>query len=139
MKFGGLSEEEVEKISKILGQDGVPFGVSQDEAIQSFNTQSIRNDLRHYSPPNISTHCLAIEVEDEDFHRLSKPSRDSLLEFGITDQAPAAADFVPHAGKNIYEELARDTNRVVAMNFKHQLMLVALATLAFWIFKEKFL
>ena len=119
MKFGGLSEQEVKKISKILSQDVIAFEVSQDEEIQAFNTRSIKNNLRHYSPPNISNHSLAITIEDGDILNLSSPAREALLQFGITDQAPAPEDFVPHSGATIHEKLAKDTNRALAFSTRH--------------------
>jgi hypothetical protein len=128
MKFGGLSEVDVKKISEILESDGIPFSIATDQDMEQFNTISMSNNIRHYSPPNISTHVLAIEINDDDFIRISPQSKDQLFEFGITDIVPALEDFQPHSGKTIISELAEGPRRVVAFNFKHQLV-VGLAML----------
>jgi hypothetical protein len=128
MKFGGLSEVDVKKISEILELDGIPFSIGTDQDMEQFNTISMSNNLRHYSPPNISTHVLAIEIKDDDLIRISPQSKDQLLEFGITDIVPVFEDFHPHSGKTIISELAEGPRRVVAFNFKHQLV-VGLAML----------
>lgn len=69
----------------------------------------------------------------------SSPGRESLLTFGITDQAPAPEDFVPDAGTTIHEKLAKDGNRIVAMNLKHQLILLIIAGVLIWLLEMKFL
>lgn len=123
MKFGGLSEKEVEKISDLLGSENIPFSVDKDEEIEEFNTTSMENNLRHYAPPNISTNILAITIEDEDFHRISDSGKAKLLDFGITDQAPAPEDFKPFTGEsNVHQELAEGSKRMVAFNLKHQII-----------------
>ena len=65
MKFGGLSEKDVSGISMILEGDGIPFSIDKDEEIEEFNSASMKNDLRHYTPPNISSHILAVTIVDE--------------------------------------------------------------------------
>lgn len=135
MKFGGLSENEVEKISKILSSESIPFEVGSDEAIVNFNENSIKNDLRHFSPPNISTHMLSITIADEDFGKISKKSKEHLLDFGITDQAPLPEDFTPHSGHVIQEDLAKNQNRIIAFNLKHQIIIGLLILGIIWAIK----
>ena len=122
MKFGGLSESEVEKISAILNAEGVPFSIDKDSEIEDFNSRSIKNDLRHFTPPNISTHILSIAIADEDFLRLSSAAKTKLLDYGITDQAPSPEDFRPFTGSTIHKDLVEGPRRMLAMNFKHQLV-----------------
>jgi hypothetical protein len=105
MKFGGLSESEVSNISFILNNEGIPFSVGVDQEIEEFNTASMKNNLRHYTPPNISTHILAITIEDEDFSKISHSGKSLLLGLGITDEAPAPEDFSPSTGKSIHQDL----------------------------------
>lgn len=81
MKFGGLSESEVSKISSILTEEGIEFSVGKDQEIEQFNSGSMKNNLRHYTPPNISTHILAITIEDEHFSKISEQSKIKLLDF----------------------------------------------------------
>lgn len=139
MKFGGLSENDVQQISDILNGESIPFSVEKDAEIEEFNATSMGNDLRHYAPPNISTHILAISIEDEDFHRLSESAKKKLLDFGITDQAPAAEDFKPYSGTStIHKELAEGPKRMVAFNFKHQIILGLLLLIAFYLVKNLF-
>jgi hypothetical protein len=71
MKFGGLSESEIQVISKILESEGITFQIETDSDIAFFNERSIKNNLRHLSPPNISTHILSILIEDKDFELIS--------------------------------------------------------------------
>lgn len=136
MKFGGLSEKEVKQITDILNLEGISFSVIKDDEIEDFNKASMRNNLRHYAPPHISTHILAISIEDEDFHKLSDSGRLKLLELGITDEAPAPEDFQPHTGETIHKELVEGPIRMVAFNFKHQLILGLLILLAFYLFNK---
>lgn len=137
MKFGGLSESEVSKIADILNDEGIPFSVGSDQEIVESNLASMKNNLRHYSPPNISTHILAINIEDQDFLRLSESGRLKLLYFGITDQVPSPEDFQPYTGSSIHKELTDGPNRMVAMNFKHQLILGLVLLMAFYFFKTE--
>ena len=94
MKFGGLSEDEVEKIKKVLEQEGISFEVGQDQEIVESNDESMRNNLRHYRPPDVSTHILGIFIDDIDFQKLSQVAKKQLMTFGITDQSPTPEDFV---------------------------------------------
>jgi Mg/Co/Ni transporter MgtE len=119
MKFGGLSEQEVKTISELLEQEGVSFEVKVDEDIEDYNDLSIRNDLRHLTPPNISTHILAVHVQDDAFDLLSSSAREKLLEFGITDQVPDPEDFIAATGDTFHRDLAVAPRRIVAFNFKH--------------------
>lgn len=125
MKFGGLSENDVNKISEILGQEGITFSIDKDQELEDFNKSSMSNNLRHYSPPNITTHILAIEIADEDFQRMSESAKKELLDFGITDEFPSPEDFVPFTGETIHKELKKNQNRVVATNVLHQLLIAA--------------
>ena len=122
MKFGGLSEKEVNEISQILKREGIEFHIGQDEEIQEFNSLSMKNNLRHYTPPNISTHILAINILDDAFSKISEEGRAQLLDFGITDVIPSPEDFQPFTGESIHKELVHGPKRLVAFNFKHQLI-----------------
>ena len=136
MKFGGLSEKEVQKISAILTQEGIDFTVDKDQEIEEFNKGSMKNNLRHYTPPNISTHILAITIEDEHFSKISESSKIKLMDFGISDQVPSAEDFQPFTGETIHNDLLKGQNRVVAFNLKHQLILGAILLGLFYFFKN---
>lgn len=138
MKFGGLSEKELVMISEILQSEGIDFQVGKDIEIEKFNQASMKNNLRHYTPPNISTHILSIEIDDSDFTSLSESARVKLLDFGITDEAPADEDFTPISGEpSVHQELLKGPIRVVAFNFKHQLILAAVF-LAIWLLLKSF-
>jgi hypothetical protein len=98
MIFGGLSEDEIEKIKSILDQEGVTYKAGVDGGILKMNDQSMRDNLRHYKAPDVSTHILAIEIEDEDFQKLSSTEKEGLLHYGITDVAPSPEDFETPTG-----------------------------------------
>jgi hypothetical protein len=131
MKFGGLSEQEVAKISAILNGEGIAFSIESDADMQEFNTTSMRNNLRHMTPPNISTHVLAIIMDDEVFLKMSDATKSKLLDFGITDKAPE--DFQPFSGTTIHEDLVHGPRRMIGFNLKHQLVvgLIMLAVIYF--------
>ncbi len=135
MKFGGLSEKEVSAISKILEHDGIPFSIDKDQEIEDFNSASMKNDLRHYTPPNISTHILAVTISDEDFQKISEGTKAKLLPFGITDQVPSPEEFIPQTGESIHRELLKGPNRMIGVNFKHQLIVGALFMAGYLIYK----
>jgi len=136
MKFGGLSEREIQKISEILSVEGISFEITSDKDIQGFNEASMRNNLRHYNPPVISTHVLAIELSDDDFARISAPAKKKLQELGITDEVPSVEDFIPHTGETIQKELLKGQNRVVAYNLKHQIIVVLVIFFVVWLVKK---
>lgn len=131
MKFGGLSEKEVAGISKILEAEGISFSIDKDQEIEEFNSASMKNDLRHYTPPNISTHILAVTIGDEDFQKISTTSKAKLLVFGITDEVPAPEEFIPQTGESIHKELLKGPNRMIGVNFKHQLIAGAVLLAAY--------
>lgn len=89
MLFGGLSEQEVKSITKILDKENVQFKVAIDGEVIGANKESMEQNLRHYHGANISTHILTIEIEDQSFAGISDSSKDDLLVFGITDIAPS--------------------------------------------------
>jgi hypothetical protein len=93
MKFGGLSEKEVKAISRILEEAKIEYQVLEDQGMQDFNQQSMQNDLRHLSSPNISTDILAIEVKDEAFNSMSDETKAALLDHGITNEIPDGLEF----------------------------------------------
>ncbi len=136
MKFGGLSESDVTKISDILNAENVSFSVGKDEEIEDFNSRSMKNDLRHYTPPNISTHVLAITIEDNHFPMISEAGKKKLLDFGITDQIPSPEDFTPFTGETIHKELSEGPKRLVAFNFKHQLIAGAILLILYFLLRE---
>lgn len=126
MKFGGLSEKEVAEISRILESEGISYSIDKDQEIEEFNSASMKNDLRHYTPPNISTHILAVSIGDEDFQKISDVSKKRLQAFGITDELPSPEEFIPQSGESIHKELLKGPNRMIGVNFKHQLIVAAI-------------
>jgi hypothetical protein len=88
MEFGGLSEQEVKKITEILENENIKFQVSVDGQMISSNKQSLDDNLRHYRGASLSTHILTIIIKDESFAKLSEPAKMQLLNFGITDIIP---------------------------------------------------
>ncbi len=138
MKFGGLSEKEVLGISSILEGEGIPFSVDKDQEIEEFNSASMKNDLRHYTPPNISTHILAVTIGDEDFQKISAAAKAGLLDYGITDQLPSPEEFIPQSGESIHKELLKGPNRMIGVNFKHQLIVGAIVFGAYLVYEYVF-
>lgn len=135
MKFGGLSEKELQNISDILSEEKIVFEIIKDDEIEEFNTSSMKNNLRHLSAPVISTDMLAITIKDEDFSSMSEACKNKLLAFGITDQPPAPEDFVPHTGHSIHKDLVEGPRRMVAYNLKHQLVAGLVVLVLFLVFK----
>lgn len=135
MKCGGLSESDLESITEILSREDVPFSVGKDEEIVEFNENSIKRNLRHYSPPNLSLHILAITIEDEHFDRISPSGKSQLLDLGITDEVPSMEDFALTPAETIHSTLSKHPNRMVATNLKHQLLLALIIAAAFLFLK----
>jgi hypothetical protein len=88
MLFSGLSEQEVEKISKLLKSENITHEIVVDQEMLNANQDSISYNLRHLHSPNISTHVLAIKINNEDFEGISDALREKLLDFGITNMEP---------------------------------------------------
>lgn len=122
MKFGGLSESDIQEISKILESEGITFQIETDSDIASFNERSIKNNLRHLSPPNISTHILSILIEDKDFELISDQGKENLLHFGITNLPPDPEDFKPFSGETFHQDLIEGPRRMIGASFVHQLL-----------------
>ena len=64
MLFGGLSEKEIKLITELLKSSNIDYKISEDQIIKETNDSSIQYDLRHLNSPSISTHILAIEIQD---------------------------------------------------------------------------
>lgn len=94
MRFGGLSEQEVENIKIILEKDNVSFKIVVDGEVVSSNKDLMESNLRHFHGANISTHILAIEIEDNSFAKISASSKQELLHFGITDIVPSFGETI---------------------------------------------
>jgi hypothetical protein len=122
MKFGGLSEIELESIAEILKTENINFSIETDSEITSFNDSSIRNNLRHLTPANLSTHILAISIADEDFEQITDLGKKKLLEFGITNVAPSADEFKSFEGNTILKEMLNGPIKVVGAGFVHQIL-----------------
>lgn len=136
MKFGGLSEQEVTKIADILDGEGIAFSVESDADMHEFNTTSMQNNLRHFTPPQISTHVLAIIIDDEAFPKISESVRSKLLDFGITDQAPE--EFQPFTGTTVHKELVEGSRRMIGFNLKHQLIVTLILLAVMYLMKSYF-
>lgn len=137
MKFGALSEKEVEKITALLETESIPYEVTTDESIENFNARSMDNDLRHLSPPNISTHILAIVLEDESFKKMGATLKEKLLEFGITDETPDLEDF-EHSGEETHHKtLLRGPQVIAGANLKHQIVVFIVLTLLYLIYRAE--
>jgi hypothetical protein len=136
MKFGGLSEVEIKMISDILNVEGIPFSIEKDSDIEEFNHGSMTNNLRHLAPPNISTHILAITIEDDHFHQISESGKSKLLDFGITDQVPSLEDFRSYTGNSIHKELVTGPSRMIGSQFKHQLFAGLILLLVIYLLKK---
>lgn len=88
MIFGGLSEKEVEDISKLLSSENIIHEKMIDDEMMESNSKSMSYDLRHLHSPNISTHVLAIKIPEEEFSKISHELSEKLLNYGITNKVP---------------------------------------------------
>jgi hypothetical protein len=120
--IGGLSEQEIKKISELLKSEEIPFEVKTDESMIAANQQSMKNNIRHLTAPSISTHILSIKVKEESFNHMSSGLKESLLEFGITDQVPSEIELQNTEPEIIRNHLNRNNNRIIGANFKHQII-----------------
>lgn len=118
MKIGGLSEKEVQEISKILSDASVSFNVATDQHIQDFNDKSIRNDLRHLSAPSISTNILSIEIDESVFETLSQGTLKKLYRYGITDLIPEGLEVDdPNPLEPIQNQILSGQRKVIGTYF----------------------
>lgn len=132
MKFGGLSEGEVKEIIKILETESIEFYIEEDEDIASFNERSIKNNLRHLSPPNLSTHILSIYIEDHDLEMIPDKGKERLLVFGITNLVPKPEDLKAFTGETFHRNMADAPKTIIGASFFHQTIYgVILVLLAF--------
>jgi hypothetical protein len=136
MRIGGLSQKEMSLISDILEKEGVSYQLVEDDEIMKFNDLSMKNNLRHFNPPSISTHIMAIEIDDSSFFKLSTFAKEKLKEFGITDEIPEFPEPLEAAGNSPREEILHGNRRVVGMNLKHQLVVIIFALAIIWILRR---
>lgn len=126
MIFGGLSEKELKTIMQLLDQQGIDYQVKEDEIISQSNTDSMKNNLRHLNPPSISTHILAIEINDTDFNKMDESLSAKLLNLGITNQLPEsfseAQELINPSA--IHQDILSGNKKIIALGFIHQLAII---------------
>ncbi len=132
MKFGGLSQKEAKVLTDIFDSHRIPYELMADDELLEINRLSMRNNLRHFNPPSITTHILAVEVRDEDLEKLSEATRILLRAFGDSRDAPEFTD-LPEKPSHVQKELLLGNKRVVGMNFMLH-ALVGLLLLAVYVF-----
>ncbi|MBC75634.1 MAG: hypothetical protein CME64_06430 [Halobacteriovoraceae bacterium] len=95
MLFGGLSEEEVFKIEKILEEQGISYQTGVDQQMLDRNQQNLSSFARVHTRVGdpISNHILSIEIQEEDFVSMNEDTKEKLLVFGITNEYPSDKDF----------------------------------------------
>lgn len=138
MIFGGLSEKEVESISRLLTNEEITFTTNVDELITQANQTSMQHNLRHLNPPSISTNILAIEIKDEDFENMSKELEAKLLEYGITNKIPPEFDEELGPVEPIQNELLKGSKKVIGINWLHQLMLMVAFSVLYYFLRNYF-
>ncbi|MFT6633034.1 MAG: hypothetical protein ACJAS4_003003 [Bacteriovoracaceae bacterium] len=136
MKFGGLSEKEIEKITKLLGVEGIVFEIKADLDMIESNEESMKHNLRHLSSPSISTHVLSLDVEDDAFSKMSEDLKAKLLVFGITDQVPDELEFTNEKPELIQGELLNGNKRLIGKSLLHQLIIGGGALIIYFLIKE---
>lgn len=130
MIFGGLSEKELNEISRVLDNEGIEYEVKTDELIIDSNKESMRYDLRHLSAPSISTHILAIEISELSFEKMSTSLKSKLLEFGITNEIPEEfAAFDKEEITTVHDQQLKGNKRIIGFNLIHQIILIAFVLL----------
>jgi hypothetical protein len=139
MIFGGLSEKEINKISHLLNENNIGFKVQTDTHIEASNSESIKFNLRHLNSPSISTHVLAIEIEDEDFEQMNEKLASQLLEFGITNVVPEDYDPVEESDPSeTHAEIRKGNKRLIGIDFGLQLLVIGIVAVVVLILKNKF-
>lgn len=130
MIFGGLSEKELNEISRVLDNEGIEYEVKTDELIIDSNKESMKYDLRHLSAPSISTHILAIEISELSFEKMGASLKSKLLEFGITNEIPKEFEaFDKEEITTVHDQQLKGNKRIVGFNFVHQIILIVFVLL----------
>lgn len=138
MIFGGLSEKEVQEISKLLELENIPFKTAIDSNIMQANENSMQHNLRHLNPPSISTNILAIEIEDKDFEEMSAELESKLLDYGITNKVPTDLEFSSEPIEPIQSELLKGSKNVIGINWLHQIILMLAFAVLYFLIKNYF-
>jgi hypothetical protein len=136
MIFGGLSEKEVEKITNALKNESIKFEVSEDASITDANEVSMKNNLRHLSPPSFSTHMLSVLISEDAFSNMSNGLKETLLTFGITNEVPEEFSELTSEPENIHLEITKGNKRVIGTNFIHTILFMLLIALITYYFKK---
>lgn len=124
MVFGGLSEQEIEKIASLLEAKKIAYQVQEDQNMNSANEYSMQNNLRHLNSPSISTHILAIEISEESFESMDPETKTALLEFGITNEVPEELEFDennPNPVEDLQKSHRDGDKRIIGHNLLHQI------------------
>lgn len=143
MVFGGLSEQECAQISDLLNAYDILFHVSPDRNILKSNQESMQFNLRHLNAPSISTHVLAIEIDELEMGKMPKELKEKLLSHGIAIDIPQEFNQNFEHTKpceNPTAELRSDLEigkqKLVGHNFMHQIFLALGAFIIYIIIKS---
>lgn len=143
MVFGGLSEQECSQISELLNSYNVLFHVAPDSNILKSNQESMQFNLRHLNAPSISTHVLAIEIDDLEIDKMPTELKKILLNHGIAIDIPQeiSQNFKHQKpSENPTKELRSDIElgkqKLVGHNFLHQIFLLLGALLIYILIKS---
>ncbi|MAX67723.1 MAG: hypothetical protein QF441_03220 [Bacteriovoracaceae bacterium] len=136
MLIGGLSEQEVQKIKRLLETENISYLIKTDTSILETNSESIQHNLRHLNSPSISTHILAIELSEDAFNKMSQKLKNELLEFGVSDEVPQELELTEETPQNIQSEITKGNKRIIGHNLLHQIMLFAGAFIIYLVFKS---
>ena len=136
MIIGGLSEKELEAITKLLENENISYQVKTDESIMRVNEESLQNNLRHLNSPSISTNILALELAPEAFQKMSEDLKSSLLEYGITNEVPEGLFVEDKEIEYVQHEINTGNKRLVGHYALHTLLAGVIAYIIFWFLKN---
>lgn len=135
MIIGGLSEKEVESLTRLLQSESISHEIITDDSMLEANQESMQYNLRHLNSPSISTHVLAIRLADGALDNISENVKKSLLQYGVTHQVPEEFMDMDQAPENIQREINKGNQRIVGYNFLHQILLGLGAFFIYLLFK----
>lgn len=135
MILGGLSEKEVEEISKKLTDEGIRFSIKQDEDIARSNAHSLQNNLRHLNSPSISTHILSIHIDSNDYEKRSESLKEFLNRYHISQDVPPDMEQKGGSVQETHSEILKGNHRLIGHAFFHQVLLFIGALAIYALFK----
>tara|TARA_B100001971_G_scaffold84647_1_gene78026 strand:+ start:142763 stop:143182 length:420 start_codon:yes stop_codon:yes gene_type:complete len=94
MHISGLSLSECDELKALLDAEGIKYSVVIDEELVQLNEAQKTDTLAHYLPGRVSTNLLKVEIESNEFAKISENTLKLMQELGLySENHPHPSEF----------------------------------------------